>query len=151
MTVVKSLMLCATILTAMTAILARMDPEEYTQLAAGFLELPHNCFVYADETQRSDSIAGEKQAVTERVQAKKQLVRDVLEGKVSLRQAAEHYGELCRDIAYAWDCFGKDHPNWSEEMRNMQRVIDEVKYLLLDEGQDPTEAVARLEAEKNKG
>jgi hypothetical protein len=56
---------------------------------------------------------------------------------------------LNKDLPCLWYHFAREHPEWSLEVRCAEYVIEDVDYVLSVDAQNPTEAVARLHAERN--
>ena len=61
------------------------------------------------------------------MERKDQLSRDVLAGRITLREAAYLFREASEGCPYLWDYLVESHPDWQVEKRCAYYVIDGVR------------------------
>jgi hypothetical protein len=116
------------------------------------LDLQHAPTCYMElrsEDEKAQALDVVSRNVLNSIEVKKQIACAVVAGRMTLRQAVVQFAEVAKGCPYDWDHHAEDHPEWPQNVRYAQYVIYEVESVLDGKGQNATEIVARLEAEKN--
>jgi hypothetical protein len=109
-----------------------------------FGNLPQYLETLKSEFQRHDRLEAKGEATRQRVQAKQRIVRAMLEGQLSLHEAAVQFREIALKTPYLWDHYQGTQPTWSEQRRLYQYVIDLAAEVLMADGRDPSAKVSEL-------
>jgi len=120
------------------------DQELLASLARDMWELPVNHRQVQHESLRFEDLTVAQAATAQRMERKDQLSRDVLAGRITLREAAYLFREASEGCPYLWDYLAERHPDWQVEKRCAYYVIDGVRAELKNAGQDPTPVVDDL-------
>ena len=113
------------------------DQKRLARVARDMWELPINHRQARHESQRCEDLTAQQTATNQRVERKDQLSREVLAGRLSLREAAYQFRDASEGCPYSWDYLVESHPEWAIEKRCAYYVIDGVRAELKNAGQDP--------------
>jgi hypothetical protein len=137
---------CVALLGGLTFLALQLDVGQVVD-GCDSVNFPRHLLTLNHECDRTEHLDAKDQAILRSMEAKEQIARDVLAGRLSLRAAAAQFRVVAQTVTYDWDLYRFSQPTWSEERRCCQYVIDSVVELLFLENQEPTEAVRKLTKE----
>jgi hypothetical protein len=129
------------------ATLGRLDQAETSALVRDACKVPEYLSILARSRTRKQELNAKLAASHDLMARKERLGRDVLAGRLTLRQAAARFWEAAKAVDYPWDHYADSHPEWPREVRCGHYLIDQIIPILEDEGKDATPTVAKLWAE----
>jgi hypothetical protein len=109
---------------------------------------PESCRSLAGVWREGDRIDEALRLIVRREEAKKGVVRDLLAGRLTLRQAAALFRDLDRGPpAFNWEEFRRAYPCDTDEERHCREVIDCVRGVLPANSPESEAIARRFEAE----
>ena len=141
--------LSLSVIGGLTALALQLDADCGAELCDCF-QVPQYLQVLQRENNRTGMLEVDGQTILQVMANKEEIAREVLAGRLKLRDAAARLRDVGQAVSYDWDHYRWTEPNWSEERRCCQYVIDHIRGILLDQNQDPAATVRVLELEADE-
>jgi hypothetical protein len=147
MEAVLRVIVCLALVVALTAGAAQVNPETLTDYVHEVYNLPVNFVRTQYAKKQGVELAAQREAIRDRIEQKDRIARDVVEGRLALREAADRFYEVSKGAPYVWDLYKEKHPEWPLEVRCAHLVIDEVEVILRDKQQESSSVIEPLREE----
>ncbi len=99
------------------------------------------------ERQREEELEGLQAAIEERSRAKDEVLDKLIEGRLTLFQAADRFRRFSRDFPPFWTALECKHPSLPEEERLYRYIIEYAEVALESEPRKARTVTRRLRAE----
>jgi hypothetical protein len=144
---VLRIVVCLALVFVLTAGATQINQDGLMHYLGDLCSLPTNFARAQKAREYSIDLATQREAIAVRIEQKEQIAREVMEGRLPLRQAADRLYEVSKASPYDWDIYRDEHPDWSMQVRCAYLVIDEVEAILRDQQQEPSPVTAPLRKE----
>jgi hypothetical protein len=142
------MLVCSLLILGALAGLCRFQPEWLAPAGLDFGDVPATMRRYAEQVKRGKRLDEALEDGLDRIEARQRVVRDVIDRRLSLAEAAARFQEL--DLAsptFNWERFRAETPGATDEERQCRAVL---RHVCSELAEDPGRAQAegrRLEAE----
>jgi hypothetical protein len=122
---------CASGLVLIGAGLTLAQPGWTTELVPDLCELPREWRVLEVEARRTADLDNSQAALLQRIEAKAQVVEELIEQRLTLLEAAARFRDLDnRPPSFHWDSFRAGVPGATDDEKHCHEVLDAMQSLL---------------------
>jgi hypothetical protein len=127
----------------------QLDMEALATFSTDLVHVVDNELMLQRAHGRCEELQVEFQHTQGRMAQKRQLAKEVIAGRLTLRQAAAQFEAMSRGVPYGWDHCAASHPEWPLLIRCAHYVIEQVEYEMALQPKEAPAVLAKLRAEKD--
>jgi hypothetical protein len=130
---------------AVTASAMQIDHDWAATTAESLFNLPHDYVWFQESQGKQTRLEVSFDELQVRIQRKDQIIRAVVQQRLSLRAAVKEFLAASQDCWYDWDYQASTHPDWSRQKRCAQIIVESVALMMLDDNQISVEMTQALD------